>query len=669
MDRLGLVGDGVRVVAVAVFGAGLTYVPTNARSTEYSGDGMMDDTTGFDGPWWRYPPLRNALLAGLIAGMGFVLAHLGFLPQSIENILYWLAIPLGGWHWTREGIEKLVEEKEVGIEILMIAATVGSGLLGMWEEAAALVFLYGAAEGTEEYTYARTRHAIRALLDLAPKEARVLRDGKEVTVSAESLKPGDIFIVRPGEALPTDGTIKSGTSSLDESPVTGESIPVDKGPGMKVFAASINKQGALTVEATAAFADNTLSKIIHLVEEAQERKGKAQQWIERFGRRYTPVVLAVSALFLLLPWVFGLSWEAWSLRAVVLLVAAAPCALIMSTPIAMAAGIGSAGKRGILIKGGAHLEHLGTIRVVAFDKTGTLTHGKPAVTDIVTFNGSESELLSIAAGLEHFSEHPLARAILDKAASVGAVPADAGDFEALTGAGAKAVIQGVTWYVGNPDLFTRLGVDFRGAEERVRALQEQGKTVILLGTREKIAGLIALQDQLRDGAARVIADLHAAGLRTAMLSGDNARTTRAFARRLGIDDVRADLKPADKVAAIQQLQKQYGAVLMVGDGVNDAPALAAATCGVAMGAAGTDAAIEAADVALMADDIAKVEEALTLGRKARRISVQNIVFSILVLAIMIPLALSSWLSVAVIVLVHEASELLAVANGLRAGRT
>src|SRR3989344_8489413 len=240
------------------------------------------EASGFDGPWWRYPPLRNALLSGLIAGTGFALAHLGFVTGTIENVFYWFAIPLGGWHWTREGIEKLIEEKEVGIEILMLAATAGSAILGLWDEAAALVFLYGAAEGTEEYTYARTRHAIRALLDLAPKEAHVLRDGKEITVPAETLKPGDRFLVRPGEALPTDGIIRAGQSSLDESPVTGESIPVDKGPGMKVFAASINKQGAIEIEATAAFADNTLSKIIHLVEEAQERKGRAQQGIQRF---------------------------------------------------------------------------------------------------------------------------------------------------------------------------------------------------------------------------------------------------------------------------------------------------------------------------------------------------------------------------------------------------
>jgi Cd2+/Zn2+-exporting ATPase len=628
----------------------------------------LHEASGFDGPWWRYSPLRNALLSGLIAGMGFMAAHLGFISETAENIFYWLAIPLGGWHWTREGIEKLVEDKEVSIEILMIAATVGSAILGLWDEAAALVFLYGAAEGTEEYTYARTRASIRALLDLAPKEAHVLRDGKEITIPAETLKPGDRFLVRPGEALPTDGVIRAGESSLDESPVTGESVPVDKGPGMKVFAAAINKQGALEVEATAAFTDNTLSKIIHLVEEAQERKGKAQQWIERFGRRYTPAVLVGSALLLAVPWFIGLPLAEWSLRAVVLLVAAAPCALIMSTPVAMAAGIGAAGKRGILIKGGAHLEHLGKINVVAFDKTGTLTHGEPTVTDVVTLDGPEQELLAIAAALEHYSEHPLARAIVAHAQAAG-VPAVAVEaFEALAGAGAKARIANRAWYIGSPALFERLGAGHGATEARIAALQEQGKTVVLVGNEDGARGLIALQDRLRAEAKAAIASLHTLGFRTAMLTGDNARTAQAFARMLGLDDVRAGLKPEEKVAAVQQLQKQYGAVLMVGDGVNDAPALAAATCGVAMGAAGTDAAIEAADIALMADDLAKVSEALALGRKARRISAQNIVFSLLILAAMIPLAVSGVLGVAVTVLVHEASELLAVVNGLRAGR-
>lgn len=623
---------------------------------------------GFAGPWWRYPPLRNALLAGLIAAVGFVAAHLGLITETVENLFYWLAIPLGGWHWAREGLGELVEEREVGIEILMLAATVGAGLLGLWDEAAALVFLYGTAEGVEEYTYARTRASIRALLDLAPKEARVLRDGREITVPAQMLLAGDILVVRPGESIPTDGIIRSGASSLDESSVTGESVPVDKGPGMKVFAASINRQGALEVVATTAFADNTLFKIIHLVEEAQEQKGRAQQWIERFGHRYSPAVLATSLLFLAIPWLFDLPWEEWSQRAVVLLVAAAPCALIMSMPIAMAAGIGAAGRRGILIKGGAHLEHLGMIRVVAFDKTGTLTHGEPAVTDVVLLQDATEDLLALAAGLEHYSEHPLAQAILRHAEAAGIGPLAVQGFEALTGAGAKGTVGETTWYIGNPDLFQRLGADLATVEARIGALQEEGKTVVLLGNAQRLLGLIALRDSIRTGVTEVITALHGMGVRTAMLTGDNARAALAVARQLGIDDIRAGLKPEDKVAAVRQLEEQHGAVLMVGDGINDAPALAAATCGMAMGAAGTDAAIEAADIALMADDLAKVIEALRLGHKARRVSAQNIVFSLLVLAVMIPLALGGILGVTATVLVHEMSELLAVANGLRAAR-
>jgi Cd2+/Zn2+-exporting ATPase len=550
----------------------------------------------------------------------------------------------------------------------MLAATVGSIVLGFWDEAAFLVFLYGSAEGLEEYTYSRTRHAIRSLLDLAPKETRIVRGGQEITIPAEHLKIGDRFIVRPGEAIPTDGIIRTGTSSLDESPVTGESIPVDKGPGMKVFAGTLNRQGALEVETTSSFKDNTLSKIIHLVEEAQERKGKAQQWIERFGRRYTPSVLAASALLVIIPWLAGLSLDEWSVRAVVLLVAAAPCALVMSTPVAMAAGIGSAGKRGILIKGGVHLEHLGIIRTVAFDKTGTLTHGELVVTDVIPLQVSESDLLSLAAGLERFSEHPLARAVVEDAQSKSITPAEMKEFQALTGAGVKAVLDEVIWYAGSPDLFEHLKLDLSMIRDRVDEFQQSGKTVVLVGSRNKLLGLIALRDRIRSGMREIITDLHAEGVRVVMLTGDNARTAQAVARELGIDDVRADLKPEDKVRAVKELEQRYGAVLMAGDGINDAPALAEATCGVAMGVAGSDAAIEAADVALMADDLDKVREALHLGRKARRISAQNITFSILLLAVLIPLAVGGFLSVALTVLVHEVAEILAVANGLRVAR-
>lgn len=627
-----------------------------------------DHRDGFDGPWWRYPVLRNALMAGALAGAGFVLAHLGLISSQAEGMFYLLAIPLGGYHWSREAVEALVRERIVGIDFLMLVATVGSGILGLWDEAAFLVFLYGAAEGLEEYTYARTRSAIRALLDLAPKEAHVLRNGEEFTVPAERLQVGDRFLVRPGEAVPTDGVIRSGNSSLDESAITGESIPVDKVPGMKVFAAALNRQGLLEVEATASFQDNTLAKIIHLVEEAQERKGEAQQWIERFGRRYSPAVLLVALGFLVVPYLLGLSLADWALRAVVLLVAAAPCALVMSTPVATAAAIGSAGKHGILIKGGVHLEHLGNIRVVAFDKTGTLTSGKPVVTDIIALTGSPAELLAVVAGIEYGSEHPLARAILEKARAEGLALKPMQEFQALTGVGATAVSDGVRWYVGSPALFEDLGVTLEAIQAEVRTQQAQGKTVVLVGTNLDLRGLLALQDPIREGVKDVLLDLRRMGLRTVMLTGDNASTARTVAETLSLDDSLADLKPEDKVEAVKELERRYGPVLMVGDGINDAPALAAATCGVAMGAAGSDAAIEAADVALMADDLAKVPEVLRLALRAKRISTQNIVFSLLLLAVLIPLAVSGWLSVALAVLVHEVSELAAVANGLRVAR-
>ncbi len=630
----------------------------------------------FTGSWWQFPPLRNALLAGLVALSAWLLATTGLINEQVEVYLYWFSIPLGAWYWAQEGMEELLEEHEIGISVLMAAATVGSGLLGMWEEAAALVVLYGAAEGIEEFTFARTRTAIRALLDLTPKEARIrlnsekLGDevGEEVMIAASQLQPGDHFIVRPGESLATDGIIIGGETSLDESAVTGESIPVDKTVGMKVFAASINGQGAITVEVTAAFADNTLSRIIHLVENAQDQKGKAQQWMERFGRRYSPMVLLGSILMLIVPWLMGMEMAVWAERAVILLVAAAPCALVISLPITMAAGIAGAGKRGILIKGGVHLEHLGVIKTIAFDKTGTLTQGKPQVTDIITFEKEETDVVALAAAIEQHSEHPLARAIV-ACAGEQTIPIPVSEqFQALTGAGATASIDGIQWFLGKPALFMQAGNNLSEAHRnQISELESQGKTVVLLGTKKHIVGLIALQDVVREGAQKVISNLHKMGIKTVMLTGDNPLTAERIARQTGIDDVRAGLNPEDKVNAITQLLEQ-GHVLMVGDGVNDAPALAAASCGVAMGAAGTDAAIEAADIALMADDLAKLEEAILLGRKARRVSRQNIVFAIIILLVLIPVGVSGVISIAMAVLVHESSELLAVVNGLRAGK-
>jgi Cd2+/Zn2+-exporting ATPase len=611
--------------------------------------------------------LRNALIAGVIAASTFVLERSGVLTPAFATAGYVAAIPLGGWHWIREGFEKLVRERVIGIEALMVCATAGAAVLGLWDEAAALVVLYGAAEGIEEHAFARARSSIRSLLDLAPKEARLLRDGTEQTVRAEQLQPGDIFVVRPGEGIVTDGVVAAGQSSVNEAAVTGESAPAEKSIGMQVFAGSINGEGALTITASTAFADNTLSRIIHLVETAQDEKGRAQQWIERFGRRYSPAVLAAAGLLLLVPLFFDQPFEFWAQRAVVLLVAAAPCALVMSMPMAMAAGIGSAGRNGILIKGGAHLEHLGQIRTVAFDKTGTLTVGEPTVTEVIALSADETELLRMTASVEHFSQHPLARAIVRAAEDRGLRVEPAVDFQSITGGGAQAKVGARTWLVGSPTLFRSRNIDLQRLDSRIEALQQEGNTVVAAAADASVVGLIAIRDRIRSEAAQTITELHRKGLRTIMLTGDNARTANAVARVVGIDEVRAELKPDDKVAAVQELAAQ-NPVLMVGDGVNDAPALAAATCGMAMGAAGTDAAIEAADIALMKDDLRKILTALRYGQAARTVSRQNIALSIAVLAVMIPLAVLGVINVATAVIVHEVAELLAVANGLRAGR-
>ncbi len=618
------------------------------------------------GSWLSYPPLRYPLIAGIVALLAFILKYTGVISTDISIWIYIFAIFTGGYFWAREGIEEAFSEHEIGIPILMMGATIGAIYLGMWDEAAALVVLYGIAEGIEEYTFSRTRSAIRSLLDIAPKQARVIRNGREQIIPAEDLEMGDEFVVLPGESVPTDGIIIKGRTSLDESLVTGESIPVDKEKGDKVFPATINGRATINVKVTHIFADNTLSRIINLVENAQEQKGRAQAWMERFGRRYSPVILLIAILMVMVPLFIPIDSSYWIEKAVILLVAAAPCALVISLPIAMAAGISGSAKRGILIKGGAHLEHLGMIKTIAMDKTGTLTHGKPGVIDVIALQGNESTVISIASGLERYSSHPLAQAIVKYADEKQIELAGVHDTEAIFGSGVQGTIETDTWYLGNAKLFRDMGIDLEELEPRIKRLQSEGKTVVLLGNARQVVGIIAIVDTIRENAADVIKRLQALGIRTVMLTGDNHTTAQRIAGALGIDDVRADLKPGDKVTAIQELMKD-GPTLMVGDGVNDAPALATATCGMAMGAAGTDAAIEAADIALMADDLNKIEEAMRIGQRARRVSRQNIIFSIIVLTILIPAGVGGFITIAVAVLAHEASELLAVANGLRAG--
>jgi len=642
------------------------HAATPARSR--GGDDSDDsEELAFEGRWHAYPPMRAALVAGTIATLTFAATRAGLLPGVLERVGYFVAIAVGGRYWAFETARDVVRKRRVGIGVLMLAATLGAALLGLWDEAAFLVVLYGAAEALEEFVQARTRSSIRKLLDLAPKTARVVGAGGETEIPAEQLRVGDVFVARPGESIATDGIVVAGESSVDQAPVTGESVPVDKRPGARVFAASVNQDGALQIRVTAAFADNTLSRMIELVERAQEQKSRTQQFIDSFGRVYSPIVLAVALLLAAVALLDGAADSIWVHRAVVLLVAAAPCALVMSTPVAVSAAIGSAGRRGILVKGGAHLESLGRLRAVAFDKTGTLTVGRPTVTDLVTVNGRDrSGVLALAVAIERGSEHPIARAVVARGAAE-ALPSlpEASAFRAIRGMGAQAIVGGETCYVGKPALFEEMPGGAR-VPDIAQQLTSEGKTVMVVGTATEIHGVIALRDELRSEARAAVERLKGLGLEVVMLSGDNLATARAIAREAGIDEVEADLSPEAKVAAIQALQRRFGVVAMVGDGINDAPALAQADVGIAMGAAGTDAAIEAADVALMSDDLGRVADAVAVGRRARSISGQNIVFSLAVLALMIPLALTGWITVAVAVIAHEGSELLAVVNGLRA---
>jgi len=618
-------------------------------------------------PPWRNPQVVASALSGLLLATGFLGSILG-LSAFPETLFYLLSVLIGGWYFIKEGLETLLEERQIGIEILMAVAAITAGLLGQWAEAAMLVFLYSISEAAEGYTEERTRNAIRALMELAPKTALVIRDKKEITISAEELKVGDIFIVKPGEAVATDGEIIEGHSSLNQAPVTGESVPVEKNTGDIVFAATLNGEGALTIRVTKTTANNTLARIIKMVEDAQSSKGKSQRFIERFGRRYSPIVLATGILLALIPPVFfAQEWQEWVMRATVFIVAAAPCALVISIPITLVAAIGTAGRNGILIKGGVYLENLAKVRVVTLDKTGTLTEGKPQLSEIVPFYGlTEKQLLSMAVALESRSQHPLASAIMNAAAEKNIEVNPARNFQSLMGAGAKGKINNEIIYIGKPDLFINMGIDLSPVKEQISELQNSGNTVILLGTDQQLYGLIAVIDPLRPNVKNTISELRQAGIeKIIMLTGDNTLAAKAIAARAGIDEVFAELKPEDKKRKIEELDQQYGRVAMVGDGVNDAPALAVAHVGIAMGAAGTDVALETADVALMADDLSRLPYLIRFSRRNWSIIRQNLMLSVLVIGSLIIGAVLGVFSLPVAVVAHEISEFVVIASGLR----
>ncbi|ETT27899.1 Lead, cadmium, zinc and mercury transporting ATPase [Rhodococcus aetherivorans] len=605
---------------------------------------------------WQVTEIRAAAAAGVLLGAGLVVGWSGG-PDVAELALYALALLIAGYTFVPATVKRLAHGK-IGVGTLMTIAAVGAVLLGEVEEAAMLAFLFAISEGLEEYSVARTRRGLRALLSLVPDTATVVRDGREQTVPPVELRLGEIMVVKPGERIATDGTIIAGRTALDVSAITGESVPVEAGPGDAVFAGAINGTGVLEVTVTADAEDNSLAKIVKIVEAEQSRKGAAQRLADTVARPLVPAILVVAAVIAAVGSLLG-DPRVWIERALVVLVAASPCALAIAVPVTVFAAVGAASKLGVLVKGGAALETLGRIRGIALDKTGTLTRNRPTVVDVATTNGAtRGEVLAVAAALEARSEHPLAAAILAAADSV--TPAE--QVDAVTGAGLSGRIGGACVRLGRPGW-----IEARELAADIERMQHAGTTAVLIERDDHLLGAIAVRDELRPEAAEVVAGLRRGGYRVAMLTGDNERTARALAVDAGIDEVHADLRPEDKARIVSDLRTRRPTA-MVGDGVNDAPALATADLGIAMGAMGTDVAIETADVALMGEDLRHLPQALAHARRSRTIMLQNVGLSLALITVLIPLALSGILGLAAVVLVHEVAEIVVIANGVRAGR-
>jgi Cd2+/Zn2+-exporting ATPase len=553
------------------------------------------------------------------------------------------------------------------IHVLTIVAAVGAAALGDWTEAATLLFLFSVAEALEEHCLDRTRQAVRDLVELAPEEVTVWRHGQETSQPAQEVAVGEAILVRPGSRVPLDGTVLEGRSSVNEAAITGESLPTAKGPGDAVYAGTLNEHGRLLLRVTHVAADTTLARIVALVEEAQARRSPTEKLVDRFARYYTPAILGLAAVLAVLPALLGGDPGSWIYRALTLLIVACPCALVISTPVAVVCSLARAARGGVLIKGGAHLERLGALKALAFDKTGTLTHGQGLVTDLLPLDGARTEeLLVLAASVEHGSEHALGHAIVRAAAAAELPLQPADDFEAVPGLGVRARLNGAEITMGKPEWLREMGLATTPVDTRVAELQSEGKSVVLVGRENALIGLIAIRDQSRATGAAVMRAVRGLGIdRIAMLTGDNPATARAVAEEMGITEYHAGLMPAEKVACVERLRAEAGEIAMVGDGINDAPALAAATVGIAMGAAGTDVAIETADVALMGDDLSRLPFVIALSRRTVRTIRQNIVFSLAVKTAFILLTLAGYSPLWLAVLADTGTSVLVVINSLR----
>lgn len=625
----------------ACCGPGETHVPSSA--------GEDQQPVAF----WRILEVRLAVVSG-----GFLLVGLCS-EDAFATGFFAVGLLVGGWTFVPGSLANLLKGR-LGVGTLMTIAAVGAVALGEYGEAASLAFLFSISEALEGWAVARTRRGLRALLSLVPPRVTLKRGLLTDEVEPAALQIGDVMIVGPGHRVATDGIVRKGNSAVDLSALTGESVPVEIGPGSEVAAAAMNGTGVLEIEVTARTTDSSLARIVHIVEEAQERKGASQRLAERVARPLVPGILIVASLIAVVGSILG-DPDVWLQRSLVVLVAAAPCAFAISVPVTVVAAVGAAARMGALIKGGAALEALSRVRLVALDKTGTLTRNRPEVIGVVAVRGStESDVVRVAAQLEVHSEHPLAAAIL-RAGPENVSSAD--DVAAVIGNGLEGHIDGLPARLGKPGF-----IPAGALSDQVERAQSAGATVVLVELDGRLLGLVAVRDELRPEAAGVVRSLHRLGIReVAMLTGDNRRTAVALGAQAGISSVHAELLPEDKLRIVESLQKQ-GPVAMVGDGINDAPALATADVGIAMGAMGSDVAIEAADVALMGEELVHLPDVLLHARRAGRIMRQNLALSAAILLILVPLAATGVLGLAAVVLTHELAEVVVIANGVRAGR-
>ncbi|QPQ29043.1 heavy metal translocating P-type ATPase [Lysinibacillus sp. JNUCC 51] len=621
-------------------------------------------------PFYRKTENILAGISLLFVVLGYVFGAMRSETEPLTIGMFIIAILVGGIGIFKTGFRNLARF-EFDMKTLMTIAVIGAAIIGEWEEAAVVVFLFAVSEALEAYSMDKARQSIRQLMDIAPPTATIKRaHGEhfhEMELPTEEIEIGDILIVKPGQKIAMDGIVVSGLSAVNQAAITGESIPVSKTVDDEVFAGTLNEEGALEVRVTKRVEDTTIAKIIHLVEEAQAEKAPSQQFVDRFAKYYTPAIMIVALLVAVIPPLFIGDWQHWIYQGLAVLVVGCPCALVVSTPVAIVTAIGNAARQGVLIKGGIHLEQLGHIEAIAFDKTGTLTKGQPAVTDIFTSQEiSEDYVLQLVAAVEKQSQHPLAKAILQSLHEKNLTELIPTDFQSVTGKGAYATVDGQKIYVGSLKWIATLTTVDEMIEAQVKKLQQQGKTVVAAVSNDQFIGMIGIADQLRQESKDVLNKLN--GLKVkhkVMLTGDAEPTAQAIATSLNMTDVRASLLPAEKLMAIKDLRAQFGAVAMVGDGVNDAPALASANVGIAMGGAGTDAALETADIALMGDDLTKLPYTIGLSRKTLRIIKENIIFALALKLVALLLVIPGWLTLWIAIFADMGATLLVVFNSLR----